>query len=270
MTYYSLARIKESLTLLDWNRLIKTLQHIIAQHPNAKNSYLFDFIDSTSRFLMQHATQSGDVCVANQQTEGKGRADHIWESPAGGIYYSLAWVFPDAVSMENLSLFVGIVTAKTLRPYLTTQPMLKWPNDILINQKKCGGILIESRPKEDCKRMAIIGIGLNYHLQKTFLKQDRTALIQHTQHLPDREILTGELITTLLSALQDFSHKKAEHWMQEWGQLDALSNHVITFESGTNRYSGIARGIDSSGALCVEIDGTIQMFHQAHHVRIQI
>ena len=130
--------------------------------------YYFDSIDSTNRVaieLAEKGAKHGTAVLAAMQTGGRGRLGKSWQSiPGKGLYCSII-VRPDIEigKYSQITLVTGVAVAKVVDKLTGSKSMLKWPNDIYLTGRKCGGILTESSPLvEDAKsRYAIIGIGLN-------------------------------------------------------------------------------------------------------------
>ncbi len=139
--------------------------------------YHYDSVASTNTTAKQFASQllgtkphlpnnfSGAVFTADEQTQGRGRGDHSWYSaPYDGLYYSLLIPPPeDYQNLSSLTTQIGTITIDCIQHLTTTHPQLEWPNDIILNQKKLGGILIESvgQSNDPSPQFVVIGIGIN-------------------------------------------------------------------------------------------------------------
>lgn len=134
---------------------------------------VFDVIDSTNTYLKQHAflPMTPVACIAETQTQGRGRFNRNWHSPKGeNIYLSLSYYFNKSVqALSGLSLMVGLSVCKAIEAVceLPVPLMVKWPNDIMACQKKLGGILIEIYQTQATSCQVIIGIGLNVNMEQT-------------------------------------------------------------------------------------------------------
>lgn len=124
---------------------------------------LFSSIDSTNSYLLRHSDLAGRICVAELQTQGRGRRGRAWVSPyAQNVYLSIGWGFDGGVAViEGLSLAVGVAIAHALQKQGVSGIELKWPNDVLYCGKKLAGILIEmvGDPSGYCQ--VVIGVGVN-------------------------------------------------------------------------------------------------------------
>lgn len=226
-------------------------------------------IDSTNRYLMdvlRQQSQSGLVCFAEQQTQGKGRRGRHWVSPFGhNIYLSIAWQFATgAATLSGLSLAVGVAVIRALNQVGVNEVGLKWPNDIYAQGKKLGGVLIEVSGETDGTCNAVIGLGLNVFLSKAqgaTINQAWTDL--HTL-LGERPLLRNRLAVALLNELlpliAHFTELGITPYLDEWRQYDCLKQQAATLFIGQHTITGIVLGIDDTGLLLLEHSGKVQAF----------
>jgi len=227
--------------------------------------HIEDSITSTNDILSNEIKSNPQKIIAlfaEEQTEGRGRLGRPWISPKNkNIYFSLSWHFNKPVSeLSGLSLAVGIAliyALKKITPFEKTK--IKWPNDILFNDKKLAGILIETVPrKTSCS--VIIGIGLNVNLQSDETKkidQPWTSLSQitHTQH--DRNLIAASLLNALCDVLPEFEKNGLLNFMDDWKKHDALFGKHCD-NTGAQKKSGIVVGINLSGELLLKTDNKIE------------
>lgn len=130
-------------------------------------------IDSTNQYMLDRipGLQSGDTCLAEYQSAGRGRRGRQWVSPFGcNLYLSMYWKLDQGpAAAVGLSLVVGIVIAKTLNKISKGKVKVKWPNDLYLNDKKLAGILVELTGKTGDAAHIIIGIGINIGMEKKIL-----------------------------------------------------------------------------------------------------
>lgn len=216
--------------------------------------------------------------IAHKQTAGKGRAGRAWLSnPDDSICFSIAYPFKRTpAQLTGLSLLVGLAVidgiskACNLDQSLLLQSglRLKWPNDLLLNNAKLGGILIEggqASPSEPS--WMIVGIGLNVRNASSIeknLHQSGTKvgaleeLLPTRSTLPDTEYLWLSLLDSLEQYFQTFEAQGFAPYQSSWSTWDAYANQAVCL-SGTGREPiyGIARGIGADGALLLEQEGKI-------------
>jgi len=185
------------------------------------------------------------LLAADEQTAGRGRRGRRWHSaPGAGITFSLAVEVQRA--MTGLSLVAGVAAARALRVLGVEQVALKWPNDLLVDGAKLGGILVETRG-----RLAVIGIGINYRRDpalETRLRRPLAALDQFIRVERDRVI--ERIATSLGEALAAFAEHGLEALRAEWERLHAHAGKRLRIRLADGRVlTGIAHGLDGDGGL---------------------
>lgn len=186
--------------------------------------------------------------VAEYQTLGRGRAQRRWHQGLGcGVSLSMAFPVSDGVSLEALSLRVGLALAEAVQRLGGRGVGLKWPNDLIWQGKKLGGILVETR-----RTGIVVGIGLN-HLR---LLHDSGAITQPTtslhevlgRRLPTRSRVLVEIVRSVLHELGEVSAT----WNARFARFDVLEGQAIrVIEAENNIWFGVAKGIDAQGYLRV-------------------
>ena len=197
------------------------------------------------------------VRAAERQTAGRGRAGRNWQSAAGqSLCFSLAWRFEKQVSeLIGLPLAVGVVLAETLGRH-GWPVQLKWPNDLLKDGAKLGGILIETASLRDQAypaAWAVIGIGINIHDNGTLSNAIGSTIATLDTAPVDRNALLAELVDALVAALPVFERDALAPFLARWHRLHAHADRpVVILEAGRVVHEGIARGIDQHGCLLLE------------------
>lgn len=268
-------RLADGFELLEKNTILTAIADPVLQQQVTVE--IHDHIPSTNSYLLTRTQEpAGLVCLAEQQTQGRGRRGKQWHSVYGkNIALSLLWHFPDgATSLAGLSLVIGIAVANVLERYGIHDVALKWPNDLVYHTHKLGGILIELSGDAAGPCQAIIGIGLNLDLQQTTapdIKQAWTDIRTITGTKPQRNRLIGLILRELLTLLPLFTQNGFAAFLERWQQLDALYKQEITlYPNNTDIIHGIAHGVDRQGNLLVEVDGKHHTFHSAEvSVRLQ-
>jgi BirA family biotin operon repressor/biotin-[acetyl-CoA-carboxylase] ligase len=184
-------------------------------------------------------------------------------SPYGSnLYLSLLWEFSQgAAALEGLSLAVGVAVARSLRACGVPVVQLKWPNDILCDGAKLGGVLLEMSGDAAGSCRVVIGIGLNVAMPDgaaSAIDQAWTDLRSQCNQPPGRNQLLAALLDELLPLLADFEQQGFAHWRDEWLSLDAFPNKAVVLNTGTAQLAGVARGVDERGALRLETESGIQ------------
>lgn len=244
----------------------KTIEQNIA-HKNI-DIQVFETVNSTNDYLksgLPHKTVK--ICLAEQQTQGKGRLHRSWYSPFGqNIYFSCAYLMQKDVSeLAGLSLVVSLAIIKTLESFHLPHPLLvKWPNDIIYDNKKISGTLIEVQAESHSICHAIIGIGINANMmpEKNLpITQNWTSLRNIIGNYVDRNQLCILLIDHLITYLTLFQQQGLSSFMTEWSNVDFLFNKKIILKCGNKKISGQAKGVTNIGRLILKLsDGTSQTF----------
>lgn len=228
---------------------------------------LEDETDSTNaRLLALHGLAPGRcrVALAEYQRAGRGRRGRDWLQPFGsGLCLSLGWLFPaPPPALGALSLAAGVATLRALARFGVTGLSLKWPNDVLRDGGKLGGILSELRLEAAGPAYVVVGVGLNGRLPPALVREIVAAggapPAALGDPLPSRTALAAALIDELVAALVEFQARGFAPFVAEWSRADALRDRSVRVH-GTDRVrEGIARGIGPDGTLCVEIGGRLE------------
>jgi BirA family biotin operon repressor/biotin-[acetyl-CoA-carboxylase] ligase len=220
-------------------------------------------VGSTNTVLLERpnpAPGRTEVMLAEYQTAGRGRRGRTWVAPPGGaICLSLSWLFREVPrDLGALGLVIGVCAVRALTARGVPRLQLKWPNDLLIDDRKLGGILIELRAESAGPACVIIGIGLNVALGSELLEHiARTGLapIDLATAGPQglsRNTLAAMLIDAFTTGLLEFERDGLKRFVQEWLQADALRGRPVSVMGAEQATKGVARGIDLDGALLVE------------------
>lgn len=221
---------------------------------------LLESCDSTNAVLLQRAeagAPSGSVVVAQEQSAGRGRRGRAWLSaPGDSLTFSLLWRFAPGTAPAGLSLAVGLAVAQGIEQSGGTTIRLKWPNDLLLDGRKLGGILVELVP--GAPHAAVIGIGLNLRLPDGMpaeLREQSAAL--GTVGAP--HALLAALLTELLEVLELFGRQGFAALHPQWRARDAYADAPVRLLSDfAPPRDGICRGADSDGALLFESGGRVE------------
>ena len=214
-------------------------------------------VDSTNACLARESRQrpAPRALLADTQTAGRGRRGRAWLSPLGaGLYLSLAWRFESGLTgLSALSLVSGLAAAEALAEQGAPRVALKWPNDLLIDDAKLGGCLVELSGAAEGPCQATVGIGINLALSvDTELDQAWTDLA-HQGLAVDRSALAAGLINALSEGLSEFERAGFDPLIERWRARDALAGREIRIErAGQPDLVGRAVGVDSQGRLLLE------------------
>lgn len=220
---------------------------------------VFETIPSTSHYLRNKTPlKSMSFCLAEHQSKGRGRLGRSWSSPFGrNIYCSFSYTFNKDISeMSGLSLVIGILIAnalESLNPKL--KPLLKWPNDIYLNDQKVGGILIDLIAEAHGNCTAIISVGLNVNMKDVPLDgvdQPWCSLEHVLNEKLDRNVVIVRMVESILKGMDVFHEVGIEPFLPEWKRYDLLEGKKVSVSTGKETLSGISRGISLLGYLLLE------------------
>jgi BirA family biotin operon repressor/biotin-[acetyl-CoA-carboxylase] ligase len=241
-----------------------------------RNLHLHFHIDSTNSQLLKMQdlpARQSDVCLAEYQSAGRGRRGRQWVAPfGGGLCLSVSRTFAETPrQLGALSLAAGVAVLRALARLNLPGAGLKWPNDLLFNGRKLGGILIELRAEAAGPVYTVIGVGLNVRLSADVredirLGSDGEALEAAALNeiagatAVDRNLLAAAIIDELIAMLDKFQHSGFRSFAPAWIEADALAATPVRVLAGEEVFKGLARGIDEEGALLLETPGRLLRF----------
>ena len=226
-------------------------------------------VDSTNRYLRTAACPGpgrGRACLAERQTQGRGRRGRPWVSPfAANLYASVTWRFPSSpAALSGLSLAVGVAAAQALAEAGAEQVGLKWPNDLHWQGRKLGGVLLELFGEAAGPCDVIVGVGINVAMPEAsaaLVDQPWTDLRTVLgSRCPGRNRLAGLLLSELLAALARYERHGLEAFLEDWRRRDIAAGREVELQLPQSRIAGTALGVDETGALLVCSGGSTLRF----------
>lgn len=236
-----------------------------------------DVIDSTNTELMRPSASklpSGSVCLAEYQRAGRGRLGRQWLAPFGtNLCFSVLWRFDEPHQVQGLSLAVGVVLIRVLSSLGLEGVSLKWPNDLLFEGKKLGGILIEMSGEAHGPSKVVMGVGLNRRLPKKVLKAiDQPAIDLDTafgERAPGRNLLVAKLLSHLLPLLEGYPQEGLRPYLDEWRAAHAFQGQAATLEVGSRLLYGDIVDITEAGLLLFREAGGEAKAYASGDVRLR-
>lgn len=223
-------------------------------------------IDSTNSELMRRIPTQlsrGQVCVAECQSEGKGRRGRKWVSPFGShVYLSMYWYLEQGMSAAmGLSMVTALAVSDAIKSLYNLDVAVKWPNDIYLHGVKLAGILIEleGQALEPCH--CVIGLGVNVDMPNNVndkIDQQWTDLQSHVKAVINRNQLIACIINKLRMRIKQHETTGLIEMVEDWRARDHFLDQPVKLITGNNETHGICRGINSQGALLLEVDNKIQ------------
>lgn len=250
------------------NRVLETLE-------------IFREIDSTSTYLLsQSAPEVGrwHFAIAERQTAGRGRGENTWHSPAGGgLWMSGAYTFSELPSnLSALTLAIGVGVADALKGIGVRGVRLKWPNDLLLDGGKLGGILLDSASAASTNLSVVCGVGLNVRLDsfKTLEAAGVSAvgfrpvdLGDALRDVPPLNQLAPIFMRALMRTVSRYASDGFAPFIERWRSYDYLLGRRVSVSQSDQTLIGVAEGITDNGALLVRageeqqqvVSGTVRL-----------
>lgn len=229
-----------------------------------KDIFILDSVDSTNTYAKELGAKgykSGTVVVAREQTNGKGRLGREWVSQKdGGIWFSVL-LRPDLSPMEisGVTPLAGLAVCKAINQYCSLNCKIKWPNDVIIGNKKLVGILTEMVAEFDAVEYIVIGIGINCNFSSFSedIQNKATSLSIETGSKINQSKLLAKILECMEKEMLSSGCKLNTVNLQEYTKLCATIGRKISFFRANNKVSAVAMDIDQSGELIVMMnDGT--------------
>jgi BirA family biotin operon repressor/biotin-[acetyl-CoA-carboxylase] ligase len=242
--------LKEKIDLLDDMSIFKRVE-------GSGRIAILDAVDSTNTFMIKNASMlaSGDVVIAEIQSEGRGSRGGKWHSGLGKqLTLSVCYIFDSFEKLQGLSVGIGVATAISIERFGFENILLKWPNDVYMDTLKVGGILIETVPYKD-KVKAIIGVGLNvYDDDFGELTRDYGAMYSKQPDNFKRNDLAAALINNIKRTCEDFNKGSKRMIFESFKARDEMLGKMIQVDNVQGSFVGRAAGIDNTGALLLAQD----------------
>ena len=225
---------------------------------------VFTELESTNRHLLAApAPDPGELaaCVAEYQSAGRGRRGRSWHAPFGmGLCVSAAWSFRETPpALAALSLAVGVTVRRVLRQTAGIAIDLKWPNDLVWDARKLGGILVEFRAEAQGRCHVVAGLGINVAMPADLLERisdwasGAVDLQQATNgRQPRRTLLVMRLVDALKTLFADYELQGFAPYRDEWRNADCLAGKPVRVDEAAQSILGTAHGIDADGALLLD------------------
>jgi BirA family biotin operon repressor/biotin-[acetyl-CoA-carboxylase] ligase len=262
-------RLPQGFELLDDEHIRAGLDQSVREQ--LKVLHIHQSLESTNKEanqLVQQQTDSasGAVILSEYQTMGRGRRGKNWVSPfAANLYLSMVWDFDQGASaLQGLSLAIGVAVSRALKQLKVEGVQLKWPNDIYINNKKLGGILLEmvGDPAGQCT--VIIGIGINHCMPEQSgqeIDQEWTDLSSVSPQPVSRNSLAALIVNHCFDVLDDYQQKGFASYQDEWQAIDAFKETQAVVSTVSQSTTGTPVGVDEFGALKMKLaSGEIKTF----------
>ena len=215
---------------------------------------IFSSIDSTNNECKRQCFDKKYLLItAEEQTKGRGRSGKNWISQKlGNVYMSFA--FNNNLKNSPISLITGVIVHSILTKITQSKGFgLKWPNDILLKNKKIGGILVENEIQGN-KIKTIIGIGINFNLEE---KESWWGDLSEFSKIIER----NNLINGITKNLIDYTENENLHWIDSWHHACSHLNKKVKVTAGNKKIcEGVFIGINDDGSMNIRLDDKIENF----------
>jgi len=226
---------------------------------SVKKTIRFDCIDSTNDYLLENyqVLDNSTLVIAEKQSKGKGRKGHNWVSNGDNIYMSL--LIKDMIinSPNLLTLITGLALSRTIDKLYKVNTLIKWPNDIFLNNLKVAGILVETKysNKLEC---IVIGVGINVN-QLDFNNDElvnATSLLKETNIKIDKELIISTFIENYYDLFNMYLTNGFTNFVDEINNKLYILNKEI-FVTNNPEINGLCVGISSTGELLIKTNSEV-------------
>jgi BirA family biotin operon repressor/biotin-[acetyl-CoA-carboxylase] ligase len=229
--------------------------------------HYFKKVDSTNdvaKELAEEGAPEGTIVIAEQQTRGKARHGKTWLSPEGGVWMTMILrpkVPPSKAPL--LTLVTGVAAATTIYHEFNINVGIKWPNDILIGDKKACGILTEAKSDSGDLEYVVVGIGIDLNVDVDQFPPDLRFGATSLKNEMDRELRGASLVQKFLKNFEDlyedFKEGKFPEILAEWRRMSKTIGRKVEVRKTGRVVYGEAVGINKDGVLILELeDGSLR------------
>ena len=238
--------------------------------------HYFDEVTSTHEKAIELAdtAEEGTVIIAEKQKKGIGRFGRKWISPEGGLYLSII-LKPEIrpINAPKITLITGIAVVRLIRK-LGLDAKIKWPNDILIHEKKVCGILTSAITRDDKVDYVVVGIGINANVDiSTFpkeLRKSATSLKEESKKEVSIENIIKDLLYEIEIIYETFKEGKFAYLLNEWRMLSDTIGKKVKIKTRTEVIEGNAVGVKKDGMLIIELeDGSLREIFAGERIHLR-
>jgi len=261
-------RLEAPLTLFDRSRILK---HLGAEAADFRDRlHILEDVDSTNHYLSERSVQAANIdgltCLAEVQSGGRGRRGRAWvATPYRNLMLSMAWQFPAGPGIvSGLSLAAGVAIVNALEEFGVVDARLKWPNDVLWDNRKLAGLLADVRGEAAGPTLVILGVGINGYIggdDAERIDQPWVDLRHIVGETPDRNRLAALVIRHLGRMFRTFADKGFAPFRDEWRRRHFYHGRRVRLIQGEREITGTVEDVDENGGLIVRHARGRQVFH---------
>ncbi|MBA7498817.1 Bifunctional ligase/repressor BirA [subsurface metagenome] len=243
--------------------LPQEIQRGLSTNYIGKEIYYFPELKSTNIIAKEKALHreeginEGTLIIAERQSAGKGRLGRKWFSPAGGIWLSII-LYPQLSPsyISRITLMTAVAAVKAIKICTQIESQIKWPNDILINEKKVCGILTEMSAELDIINWVVVGIGINANIDHREFPEDIQENTISLKEILGKEVLRVKLAQVFLQEFEKYyeilKRREFSSVLKEWKLYSHTLGKKIRVDMGERIITGEAMDINEEGALVLK------------------
>lgn len=221
----------------------------------------YDTVGSTNTVASDLAAKSreGTVVLADSQEKGRGRLGRLWVSPPGVNIYMSIILKPETEPRHAplITLTVAVACATALIRTTGLNVTIKWPNDLIVSDRKLGGILTEVKTEQRKIVAAVVGIGINVNMDVGGFPEDiraiATSIKNETGTTHSREVIAAEILNEMNRWYTVLKENDRETILSQWEQLNSTLGREVMVTAGQETYTGFAEAIDHEGMLLLRL-----------------
>ena len=240
---------------------VESISSGLGTHIIGRKVFYYPSLDSTmavARRETKKQVAEGTVVVAGEQTAGRGRLQRSWISPEGSISVSIV-LYPEAAYLSKMIMVASLAVVRSIEVVTGLKPVIKWPNDVLIDDKKVCGILLESDVVRGTVNHVILGIGLNVNVDVAGYPEipvNATSISNEMGEHVSRLRILRQLLIEIEQLYIALPSGKTVY--EEWSKRLVTLGQNIRVKSGETIYEGLAESVDIDGSLLLRTsDGSL-------------
>ncbi len=212
-----------------------------------------------AQYLIEKGCPHGLLVVSEEQTNGRGRQKRKWLSPQGlNIYASIVYKPQGMSTTKSIAIMfaASVAIVEALSDVGIDNASIKWPNDVMVNDKKIAGVLLETKSESGMLKSAIIGFGINVNMENVpdELSDYATSVMIETKEKVDRAMLLSNILYYIENMILLIEDGKEDRVFELWKKYDITMGKRVRIISSDGEFEGLAEGIDGQGFLIVKTD----------------